>query len=110
MRQAKVTCPDCGRSLGYQGFSLHMRHKHGKAGMIPPMNNAVSVVPGEHPVESIEGVIIRLIEREKDLSTKLDEMREIRHELEEVSALRASLEELVTRYKQRKEELTMQHA
>ena len=105
MRHAKVKCPNCGKSLGYQGYSRHMWFKHGVKGQLP---NMAASVPTIHGVD-LESAIHALVSQESAIQAKLDEADVLRAELGSISTLRAKLEELVDTYKRGKEELTIAH-
>jgi len=103
----KVKCTKCGAELGYQGLSRHMWFKHQVGKRYPNKHmKTAKVVPGEHPVEELEGLIHKLVQRETALREELDRMSEITYELQSIAQLRESLEKMVEVYRQRKEQLT----
>lgn len=106
--KGKVVCTICNTKMGYQGYSRHMFFKHGQKERIPNMNAGLhkKLVPGEHPVEELEGIISKLVQRETKLRDQLNQMSEIDREWQSVVQLRESLEHLVQVYKDRKQMLT----
>lgn len=106
----KVVCTICNTEMGYQGYSRHMFFKHGQKGRIPDMRQDAGLhkrlVPGEHPVEELEVIISKLVQRESDLAEELNRAAELQLELQSVAQLRESLEHLVQVYKDRKQMLT----